>query len=130
LEIEGANYHEAKNSFGGTTVYQRSKCMRSKWQVNKEGVGTIVGAGLGALVGSRFGGGKGKLATVAIGALGDAFLGSRLGQQLDKSDRAQAAKAQRKAHIVPVGRTPKQAIIAGDTRHLSILVAIQKKPMV
>ena len=81
-------------------------------QVNKEGVGTIVGAGLGALVGSRFGGGKGKLATVAIGALGEAFLRSRLGQQLDKSDRAQAA------------------IVAEDTRQLSILVAIQKKPMV
>jgi hypothetical protein len=53
-----------------------------------------------------------------------------LGQQLDKSDKAQAAKAQRKAHIVPVGRTPKPAIISGDTRQLSILVAIQKKPMV
>ena len=74
-------------------------------QVNKEGVGTIIGAGLGALVGSQLGGGKGRIAAVAIGALGGAFLGGRLGQQLDEADRAQAAKAQNKAHTAPVGQT-------------------------
>ena len=53
----------------------------------KQTGGTLLGAGLGALVGSQFGSGKGQLAPVAIGALGGAFLGSEVGKSLDKSDR-------------------------------------------
>jgi len=71
----------------------------------KEGVGTLIGAGLGALAGSQVGSGKGQLAAVAIGALGGAFLGSELGKSLDKADRLYAKQAQTKATSAPVGQT-------------------------
>ena len=53
----------------------------------KQTVGTLLGAGVGALVGSQMGGGKGKLAAVVIGTLGGAYLGSELGKSLDSADR-------------------------------------------
>ena len=46
----------------------------------KQTIGTLLGAGAGALIGSNVGGGKGKLAAVAIGALGGAYLGSEIGK--------------------------------------------------
>ena len=60
----------------------------------KQTVGTLLGAGLGALAGSQMGGGKGRLAAVAIGALGGAFLGSELGKSLDEVDRQKANQTQ------------------------------------
>jgi len=54
----------------------------------KQTVGTILGTGVGALIGAQMGGGKGKLAAVAIGALGGAYLGSELGKSLDNADKA------------------------------------------
>ena len=60
----------------------------------KQTLGTIIGAGLGALAGSQVGSGKGKLAAVAIGALGGAFLGGQLGKTLDDVDRMKASETQ------------------------------------
>lgn len=54
----------------------------------KQQGGTLVGAGLGALLGSQIGGGRGQLAAVAIGALAGAFLGGEVGKSLDNADRA------------------------------------------
>ena len=53
----------------------------------KQTVGTLLGAGLGALAGSQIGSGKGQLVAVALGTLGGAFLGSEVGKSLDKADR-------------------------------------------
>jgi surface antigen len=58
----------------------------------KEFGGTLLGAGLGALVGSQIGSGKGQLAAVAIGALAGGYFGNQVGQTLDKADRAYAQK--------------------------------------
>ncbi len=58
----------------------------------KQAGGTLIGAGLGALVGSQVGGGKGKLAAVAIGALAGAWAGSEVGKSLDKADRLYAQR--------------------------------------
>jgi len=58
----------------------------------KKTVGTLIGAGLGALVGSQIGDGKGQLAAVAIGALGGAYLGSELGTSLDRADKQYAQR--------------------------------------
>jgi surface antigen len=60
----------------------------------KQTLGTIIGAGLGALAGSQIGSGKGKLAAVAIGALGGAFAGGQLGKALDDVDRLKANQTQ------------------------------------
>ena len=73
----------------------------------KQTAGTLLGAGVGALVGAQMGGGKGRLAAVAIGALGGAYLGSELGKSLDAADRMYMEKnAQSKClhtHIQPQG---------------------------
>ncbi|MEK9724160.1 MAG: RT0821/Lpp0805 family surface protein [Rhodospirillaceae bacterium] len=54
----------------------------------KQTIGTVLGAGLGALAGSQFGGGKGQLVGVAVGALAGAWFGGEVGKSLDKADRA------------------------------------------
>ena len=56
-------------------------------QLNKETGDTLVGAGLGALVGSQIGSGGGQLAAVAVGALAGAYLGSEIGKSLDRADQ-------------------------------------------
>lgn len=53
----------------------------------KEGAGTLIGAGSGALLGSQVGGGKGRLVAVAIGTLAGAMIGQDLGRSLDKADQ-------------------------------------------
>ena len=58
----------------------------------KQAGGTLLGAGLGALLGSQVGGGKGKLAAVAVGALAGAWAGSEIGKSLDKADRMYAQR--------------------------------------
>lgn len=58
----------------------------------KQGGGTVVGAGLGALAGSQIGSGKGQLAAVAIGTLAGAFLGNEVGRSLDRADQAAMAQ--------------------------------------
>ncbi len=58
----------------------------------KQSIGTLVGAGLGALAGSQIGSGKGQLAAVAIGALAGAWAGSEIGKSLDKADRQYAER--------------------------------------
>ncbi len=62
----------------------------------KQTLGTVLGAGLGALAGSQMGSGKGKLVMVAIGALGGAFAGGQLGKSLDDVDRIKANQTQQK----------------------------------
>ena len=58
----------------------------------KQSIGTLLGAGLGALAGSQPGGGKGQLAAVAVGALAGAWAGSEIGKSLDKADRMYAER--------------------------------------
>lgn len=71
----------------------------------KEGAGTLVGAGLGALAGSQIGSGKGQMAAVAIGALLGAFAGNEIGKSLDKADQAKLSQAGEQARTAPIGQT-------------------------
>ena len=63
----------------------------------KQTIGTLLGAGAGALLGAQVGSGKGKLAAVAIGTLGGAYLGSEIGKSLDYVDRQKAKEAEQTA---------------------------------
>lgn len=45
--------------------------------------GTLLGGAGGALIGQRFGHGKGRIATTALGTLGGAMLGGYVGQTMD-----------------------------------------------
>lgn len=58
----------------------------------KETVGTLAGAGLGALLGSQIGGGKGAMAAIAVGTLAGAWAGSEVGKSLDKADKQYAQR--------------------------------------
>ena len=53
----------------------------------KQTGGTLIGAGLGALVGSQIGSGSGQLVAVAVGALAGAYVGGEVGKSLDRADR-------------------------------------------
>ena len=63
----------------------------------KQQMGTVVGAGLGALAGSQIGHGAGQLTAVAIGTLIGAGIGSEVGKSLDKADRLALQQANQKA---------------------------------
>ncbi len=70
----------------------------------KQTVGTLLGAGVGALVGSQLGGGKGKMAAMVVGTLGGAYLGSEVGKSLDAADRLMMEKnAQKSLEYSKVG---------------------------
>lgn len=70
----------------------------------KEGFGTVGGAVAGGLIGSRFGGGSGKLVAVGIGTLLGAFAGREIGSSLDKADQAYADRAATQAYAAPIGQ--------------------------
>ncbi len=53
----------------------------------KEGGGTLIGAGTGALLGAQVGQGRGRLVAVAIGTLAGAIMGQEIGKSLDRADQ-------------------------------------------
>ena len=53
----------------------------------KEGLGTIVGAAAGGLLGNQIGGGRGKTAATVAGIFIGGMLGRDVGASLDKLDR-------------------------------------------
>ncbi len=72
----------------------------------KQTGGTLLGAGLGGLAGSQIGGGKGRLAAVAVGTLLGAFVGNKAGQSLDRADRLFAKQTeQRSLERIPSGQS-------------------------
>ncbi|HUY68600.1 MAG TPA: glycine zipper 2TM domain-containing protein [Alphaproteobacteria bacterium] len=54
-------------------------------------VGTLVGAGVGGLVGNQFGRGDGRVATTAAGVLVGGFAGNAVGASLDREDAYDSA---------------------------------------
>ncbi len=64
---------------------------------SKAAIGTIGGAGLGAVVGSRFGGGEGRVAAVAVGTLLGAVAGNLIGSSMDSTDTVETQTALNKA---------------------------------
>jgi len=62
-----------------------------------ETVGTLGGAVAGGLLGSRFGGGAGKLATTAVGTLLGAYAGRELARRFGDADQARASDAEERA---------------------------------
>jgi len=70
---------------------------------NSQLFGRLLGAGVGALLGSQVGGGKGKLAAVAVGALAGAWLGGELAGRLTQS--AQQGIAQTTNTALDTGET-------------------------
>ncbi len=71
---------------------------------NKQNVGTVGGAVVGGLLGSKVGGGSGQLWATGAGALLGALAGSSVGASLDKSDQMYANRAFSQATAAPVGQ--------------------------
>jgi len=69
---------------------------------SKQTIGTVGGAGLGAVVGSRFGKGEGRVAAVAVGTLLGAVAGSAIGASMDQGD---ASKTQQALETTPSGQS-------------------------
>ena len=65
--------------------------------------GALLGAGLGALLGSQFGRGNDRLAMTAIGTLAGAAIGSNIGKRLDDVDRQRMREAEVRAYDAPIG---------------------------
>jgi surface antigen len=70
----------------------------------EENIGKAVGAAAGALLGSQVGGGKGRLAAIAIGTLAGYWVGGEIGRRLTPSDRA------------GIATTTQDALQTGETR--------------
>lgn len=70
----------------------------------KEGVGTLGGAAVGGLLGSRVGKGSGRLAATAAGVVLGGWLGNEIGASLDKADRMEMGRAETRAYSAPVGQ--------------------------
>ena len=68
----------------------------------KQEIGSVIGAGSGALIGSQIGGGKGQLAAVAIGTLVGSYIGGRIGSNMDELDRYRTQGA---LETSPTGQT-------------------------
>jgi surface antigen len=71
----------------------------------RQATGSLVGAGLGGLIGSQFGHGSGQLAAVALGTFAGAMIGSEIGRSMDQADRAYYQNAVSQAESAPVGET-------------------------
>jgi surface antigen len=79
-------------------------CLEGKG--DKEIGGTLVGAGVGGLIGSQIGGGTGQLAAVGAGVLLGGLLGSEVGKSLDRADQAYAAQTYSQTlETAPTGQT-------------------------
>lgn len=72
----------------------------------KESVGTLLGAGGGAVLGSQVGGGTGRLVAVGVGTLAGALLGQEVGRSLDRADQlAMERNAQYSLEYAPTRTT-------------------------
>ncbi len=86
--------------------------------LNKEDVGTAVGAVGGGLVGSAIGGGAGKVIAVVGGTLLGGILGNTVGRSLDNADRAAYDAASQRA----LERGERQSWRNSHTGHHGVIV--------
>ena len=71
----------------------------------KQTVGTGAGALVGGILGSKVGGGSGRLWATGAGALLGAFAGSSIGKSLDQADMAYHQQAVEQAETGPLNKT-------------------------
>ena len=64
---------------------------------SKQQAGTLIGGATGALLGSSFGKGSGRLATTGLGAVAGALIGSQIGSQMDEQDKMKMQQTSQRA---------------------------------
>ncbi len=92
-----------KNVMLVVTLVIMSACATSQYG-QKQTVGGLAGAALGGLLGAQFGGGKGQLASTAVGVLLGGLMGSEVGRSMDDTDRMKADQANINARTAPLGQ--------------------------
>jgi surface antigen len=91
-------------SIAGLAAISLAACAGDYRNSPKEMGGTLVGAGIGGLLGSKIGGGKGQLAAVAAGTILGGLLGNSVGRSLDRADQAYATRtAHQTLETAPTG---------------------------
>ncbi len=83
----------------GASIVMASGCATlsdNQW-VNKENIGTLVGATAGVLIGSQIGNGNGRTVAMLAGALAGGYLGKTIGAKLDERDRQALAQQTQQA---------------------------------
>jgi len=63
----------------------------------KQQTGTLIGGAAGALLGSRFGKGSGRIATTGLGAVAGALIGSSIGESMDEQDKLKMQQTSNRA---------------------------------
>jgi len=86
-----------------TTIVVMTACAGSPYG-QKQTVGGLAGAALGGLLGAQFGGGKGQLASTAVGVLLGGLMGSEVGRSMDDTDHMKADQANLNARTAPLGQ--------------------------
>lgn len=64
-----------------------SVCVVGCSNMNNQSMGTLGGAAIGGLVGSRFGGGGGQILATGLGAVAGAVIGNAIGKNMDDTDK-------------------------------------------
>jgi len=93
----------------GLALAALSICLVGCQNMNKQDVGVLTGAALGGLVGSRFGGGNGKVLATFGGAIAGGAIGGLVGNNMDKTDSLQMQQTlnNNKINQVTKWRNPK-----------------------
>ena len=82
----------------------------------REGTGSLLGAGAGALIGSQIGSGGGQIAAIALGTLAGTLIGQDIGRTLDRADQAfMQQNTQSSLETLPTNRT--NSWVNPDTGH-------------
>jgi len=66
---------------------------------------TLIGAGLGGLLGAQFGSGDGQVAMAVLGTVAGAAIGNKIGKNMDKVDRMKMREAEQRAYSAPINET-------------------------
>ena len=82
------------------TAHAQASCDRGLF--TNQNIGTALGAAVGGLLGSQFGGGSGKTIMTIAGVLGGGVLGNQIGAGMDQGDRGCYAQTLDQA---PAGQT-------------------------
>jgi surface antigen len=72
---------------------------------NNEAGSTMIGAGLGGLLGAKFGRGDGQVAMAVLGTVAGAAIGNKMGKNMDKVDRMKMRDAEQRAYSAPMNET-------------------------
>jgi len=89
LNVTTANAHDTKKYF------------------TNENIGRVIGTGLGSVLGSKVGKGRGNDVAIAAGAVGGYILGGKIGRDWNSKKKRYASSAPRRGYRPPITTMPR-----------------------